>query len=74
MIALIISIICFGLSVYQILNGSDIGGVILMTSSIIFYVLYLINSLLAGNLEVRKAIVGSTICKKEENSYGSTEI
>ncbi len=68
MMSIIFSTICFVLSIYQIMNGSDIGGIILMVSSIIWFSLYLVAININNNSMIRKAIVGSSI-KKEENKY-----
>lgn len=42
MIALIFSIFCFVLSIYEAINARDIAAIILMASSMIWYILYLI--------------------------------
>lgn len=42
MIALIFSIFCFVLSIYEAINARDIAAIILMSSSIIWHILYLI--------------------------------
>lgn len=42
MIALIFSIYCFVVSVYEMINARDTAAIILMAASIIWHVLYLI--------------------------------
>ncbi len=42
MIALIFSIFCFVLSIYEAINTRDVAAIILMSASMIWHILYLI--------------------------------
>jgi hypothetical protein len=65
MIALGFSIICFSFAIYQILNSMDIGGIIFMSSSIIWFVLYLIALNITNKTSIMKTFLLSKGGSKE---------
>ena len=62
MIALIFSIFCFVLSIYEAINARDIAAIILMSASIIWHTLYLI----ALSTSNKNSLMRTFLEKKEE--------
>lgn len=68
---ILMSFISFIIGVIQINRGSDIGGLICVATSIIFYVLYIINlNVDARNVNMRNYF--KTLKKEEKNENQST--
>lgn len=62
MIALIFSIFCFVLSIYEAINARDIAAIILMSASVIWHTLYLI----ALSTSNKNSLMRTFLEKKEE--------
>lgn len=60
MIGLVFSIFCFVASIYEGINAHDIASIILMSASIIWYVLYLV----AINMSNRNGLMRNLLEKK----------
>ena len=62
MIALVFSIFCFVLSIYEAINARDVAAIILMSASVIWHALYLI----ALSTSNKNSLMRTFLEKKEE--------